>query len=46
MKGAVQSIIAEELGDAEATLAKLQSELKAEITALKGILPQCPHKHR
>ena len=38
LKGAVQSIIAEELGDAEATLAKLQSELKAEITALKGMI--------
>ena len=38
LKGAVQSIIAEELGDAEATLAKLQSELKTEITALKGMI--------
>ncbi|WP_346990625.1 hypothetical protein [Bacteroides caccae] len=38
LKGAVQSIIAEELGDAEATLAKLQSELEAEITALKGMI--------
>lgn len=38
LKEAVQSIIAEELGDAEATLAKLQSELKAEITALKGMI--------
>ena len=38
LKGAVQRIIAEELGDAEATLAKLQSELKAEITALKGMI--------
>ena len=38
LKGAVQSIIAEELGDAGATLAKLQSELKTEITALKGMI--------
>ena len=38
LKEAVLSIIAEELGDAEATLAKLQSELKAEITALKGMI--------
>ena len=38
LKGAVQSIIAEELGNAEATLAKLQSELKTEITALKGMI--------
>lgn len=38
LQGAVQSIIAEELGDAEATLAKLQSELKTEITALKGMI--------
>ena len=38
LKGAVQSIIAEELGDSEATLAKLQSELKTEITALKGMI--------
>lgn len=35
---AVQDIIATELGDAKATLGKLQTELKAEITALKGMI--------
>lgn len=35
---AVQAIIATELGDSKATLSKLQSELKAEIAALKGMI--------
>lgn len=35
---AVQAIIATELGDAKTTLGKLQSELKAEIAALKGMI--------
>lgn len=35
---AVQDIIATELGDAKATLGKLQTDLKAEITALKGMI--------
>lgn len=35
---AVQAIIATELGDSKATLNKLQSELKAEIAALKGMI--------
>lgn len=35
---AVQAIIANELGDSKATLSKLQSELKAEISALKGMI--------
>ena len=34
----MQDIIATELGDAKATLGKLQTELKAEITALKGMI--------
>ena len=35
---AVQDIIATELRDAKTTLGKLQSDLKAEITALKGMI--------
>lgn len=35
---AVQAIIATELGDSKATLGKLQSDLKAEIAALKGMI--------
>lgn len=35
---AVQAIIATELGDAKTTLGKLQSDLKAEIAALKGMI--------
>lgn len=35
---AVQDIIATELGDTKTTLGKLQSDLKAEIAALKGMI--------
>lgn len=38
LDAAVKEIIATELGDEKATLAKLQSELKAEIAALKGMI--------
>ncbi|WP_448780055.1 hypothetical protein [Bacteroides congonensis] len=38
LKEAVQDIIDTELGDAKTTLGKLQSDLKAEIAALKGMI--------